>query len=121
MVVHSGLYIPASSRIHPSQLDFVIMAGALICCLSNMLVQSHPRKGRLFFERTFLVNKCFLAMFVQVLFCFAIQYYDESFDCAKVFCRRLFSSFYTNSQLWLQESLPTVFHDQGKRILYSTL
>ena len=32
-VVHSGLYIPLSSRIHPSQLDLVIIVGALVCCL----------------------------------------------------------------------------------------
>ena len=29
MVVHSGLYIPVSSRIHPSQLDLVIIIPVL--------------------------------------------------------------------------------------------
>ena len=35
---------------------------AFICCLLNVLVQSHLRKGCLFIEQTFLVNKCFLAI-----------------------------------------------------------
>ena len=44
------------------------------------------RKGYHFIEQNFLVNKCSLAisMFMQVLACSIIQYFDESFNGAEV-------------------------------------
>ena len=110
MVFHSGLYIPVSSRIHPSQLDLVIIIPVLAltrtCEPWYAAFKMCWYKAIISFGRTFLQNKCFLVMSMFVLSCSVIQYCDETFDGAKVICRWLFSLFYSNSQVWL-ESLPS--------------
>ena len=59
-----------------------------------------------------------------MLVCSTIQYFDESFNGAKVIFRWLYREsvhFFLQNTLLQLESLPTVFHDQGERMFYCTL
>ena len=98
MVVHSRLYIPASSSIHQSLLGFVIISPVL--ALTNAHEPWYASFKMCWYKATFvissnkpfLVNKCYLAMsmFMLVLACSVIQYCDESFNGAEVICRWFF-------------------------------
>ena len=101
MVVHSGMYIPVSSRTHPSLLDLVIISPVLVLTLTHEPWYAAFKlswykdifcEGCHSIEQTFF-GKQMLSSHVYVhvgACCSTIQYCDESFNGAEVICRWLF-------------------------------